>query len=380
MKLPISAPLQSYLLFIGIAVLPVYVFDSGGIQPSHAILALFSIIAFFGAKLKLEPYSLTLLSLTVWSFFVDSIFGIPTTDGLLYLMNSLYFFYNLLIIHAITRYVNKYSVKSIFLGVLFASIIAGVSILQNGVSLEIMGESGRETATFNNPNQLGFFSVCLLSIAYFFYVVRQINYPVMLVFFCFSLLLSILSLSKAAIIANGAVILFAIVPKLNIRTFPILLVAAFTVIGYINSIYISGDLDRYLFVQRLSSIAYENDSSLESRGYFAILEGGALNLFFGMGSYEVKRILGHEVHSTFGSVANNYGLVGLLLFSSLIYIWASKIYRHFGIAGSIFIVIPPLLYGITHNGTRFVFFWILIATTLGYVNRRPPHPATKSLA
>jgi hypothetical protein len=113
----------------------------------------------------------------------------------------------------------------------------------------------------------------------------------------------------------------------------------------------------------------ESDSSLESRGYFILLEGNAFNALFGMGGAEVERVLGHEVHSTLASVASIFGFVGLRLFVGVLSIWASRIYRHFGFIGLVCIVGAPMLYGITHNGTRFVVFWVLFATTLGYIKR-----------
>ena len=41
----------------------------------------------------------------------------------------------------------------------------------------------------------------------------------------------------------------------------------------------------------------------------------------------------------------------------------------FGFIGIFLINLPPMLYGITHNGIRFTIFWILISLTLSQKNR-----------
>ena len=93
-------------------------------------------------------------------------------------------------------------------------------------------------------------------------------------------------------------------------------------------------------------------------------------MLFGLGSQNAREIIGHEVHSTLGSVLNNYGLIGLTLFGTVIFSWAKRIWNAHGFIGLICMVGPPMLYGITHNGTRFTFFWLLFAASLAMANVR----------
>ena len=75
-------------------------------------------------------------------------------------------------------------------------------------------------------------------------------------------------------------------------------------------------------------------------------------------------IVGHEVHSTLGSVINNYGFLGLILFSAVLAIWAFRLWQSYGAVGMISIAGPAMLYGITHNGIRFTIFWLLFAASM----------------
>src|SRR5690606_1287440 len=82
---------------------------------------------------------------------------------------------------------------------------------------------GRAVGTFNNPNQLGYFSVCILSLAYLLYRDEYLSYFAAFVVFVIAIFLSITSLSKAAMIANFIVAFMVLKParinKVDINKF-----------------------------------------------------------------------------------------------------------------------------------------------------------------
>ena len=61
------------LLALGVALLPIYVFSSGG-QPSHLILALFSITLLLNRGFPSEVSLFFLSGVAVYSFFVESFY------------------------------------------------------------------------------------------------------------------------------------------------------------------------------------------------------------------------------------------------------------------------------------------------------------------
>ena len=117
-------------------------------------------------------------------------------------------------------------------------------------------------------------------------------------------------------------------------------------------------------LQRLEGLASERDSSLASRGYFVFLEGSFVQTFLGLGTENVDRILGREVHSTFFAILSNYGLVGFALLVAVILVWFKSLWRNYGFVGLVCIAGPSMVYGLTHNGSRFTIFWILFALSL----------------
>lgn len=153
-------------------------------------------------------------------------------------------------------------------------------------------------------------------------------------------------------------------------------------LGFIVTYYLQGSFNDYLFVKRLQGMADESDSSLASRGYFGFLEGNTFQILLGLGAERVAEIVGHEVHSTLASVLNNYGVVGFLMFASALGVWALKLWRAYGFTGMACLTGPAMLYGITHNGTRFTAFWVLFAASMamatGIIRERKARSSTEA--
>jgi hypothetical protein len=362
--------LDALLLTIGVSLLPIYVFASGGVQPAHLVLALFAGSTLVVRGVPLVNWALLLLALAIYALLVEGFYvagsGEPGA-----LLNGIYYFYNCFLAASIFQHVRTFSLRPIAVGVLIAASIALLTVLMSGVDMREMGEGGRSTATFNNPNQLGFFSVCLLSISYLLFREGQLRFIVALGLFSVAVYLAIVSLSKAAMVANFVVVGIALKPRAHSRyAMTVWVLAAMVGVVAILDVVRGGGLDELLFMQRLNNMMEENDSSLESRGYLAFLDGNAAQWVFGLGSQRVSQIVGHEVHSTLGSIFNNYGIVGALLTAGLFAIWAVQLFRSYGFAGLACIAGPAMLYGITHNGTRFTMFWLLLSASMAAANAR----------
>ena len=368
---------EFFLLSLSVGLLPVYVFSSGGIQPAHALFAVFFTISLIHRGFPSESWVFLLAGVAFYSFLVES-FYVVTGAKVTSLMASVFYFYNFFLVSAIYSYGVRYGISAIKPGVIVACVIAVITIGVAGVSLQEGGQ-GRSTGTFNNPNQLGYFSVCILSLTYLLYRHGHLKYIVAAGMFAVAIFLSIASLSKAAMIANFLVVFLALKPvrrdgesrsKLLTISFLVFWISLVVLgLSFIVSSYLDGSFDDYIFVQRLQNIAHEDDSSLYSRGYLGFLEGNAIQIFLGLGTKGVAGIVGHEVHSTLASVMNNYGFVGFLMFTGVLVAWALKLWRAYGFIGMACLAGPAMLYGITHNGTRFTAFWVLFAASMAMANR-----------
>src|SRR5690606_15914645 len=124
---------------------------------------------------------------------------------------GVFFLYNFFLVSAIYSYCCRYGLSALSLGLIIAAFIAIFSVSLGGVSLQD-SSAGRAAGSFNNPNQLGYFSVCLLSLTYLIYRCNYFRYPTAVGLFCVSAFLSVVSLSKAAMVANFIVIFLALKP------------------------------------------------------------------------------------------------------------------------------------------------------------------------
>lgn len=356
------------LLSLGVALLPVYVFKSGNVQPAHMVMACFAALVLLQRGVPVTSWSLLILAVFFHSFMVEGVYAMVGGDPAM-MIHSIFFLYNFLISCAVYLYCRQHGLSALVPGLLIACVLAAGTVIASGVDLREMGEGGRSTGTFNNPNQLGYFSVCLLSLTYLLYRHGLLRYAVAAGMFAIALFLAISSLSKAAMIANFMVIPLALKPSFSRNSLALWGLGAAGMAVALLVLHQRGAFDEYLFMQRLVNMASEDDSSLASRGYFALLQGNILQILFGLGNEGVHDIVDHEVHSTFGSVLNNYGLVGFILFSSAFVVWSLRLWQAYGLVGLFCLAGPAMLYGITHNGLRFTIFWLLFAATMAMAQR-----------
>jgi O-antigen ligase len=358
--------ITNLLLTLGIACFPVYIFPSGSLQISHLLFLVLFIFFLIKYKFEIIDWTNPLLLLFIYSLFVEAVYAIIAGE-VNYLIDPAYLIFNILISIAIYNTILKFGTISLRIGILIATAIAISLVYASGVALTVDSEASRGVGGFNNPNQMGYFSTCLFSIACLLFINKKMT----LLEFCVLLLsaafLSIASLSKAAILGNIIVLPFAFYAlykrsKIALKIITIMLL----VIGGIYAFKLEqvGAFENIQFYNRILNIQTENDSSAESRGYFAFLEANDLQIFTGMGGQNAFKIVGHEVHSTVGAVFNLYGVVGLLFFLWFYYIWIAKIKHTMGLHGVILILGPPFLYGLTHNGIRFSIFWATVSASL----------------
>lgn len=351
----------SPFFYIAVALLPVYLWSSGGLQISHYLLAgyCFSYILFNGFGFSAPDKVLFFL----WAFaFVRESFSVVMGAEIRALLPVAHIFFSFVVFNAMRRaFVSAISVRFFIFCLCLAGALAVAGVLAMGYSLKVDDEGGRAVGTFNNPNQLGYFSVCFFAFIFYFRLIGYLSTFWLLLFLPVAFFLAIASLSKAAMIAIGAAAIFGGF-SLSRNKFAILfgsiVLASLVILAF--SLYASGYFDGYTFIRRLEGIGSSNDDNLEGRGYYLILTAGVLELFFGFGLLSVIKNVGHEVHSTIFSFVSNYGLIGGSAFLVFLFMWMRRVYAATGLNGLVLVVMPVMLYGITHNGSRFSIFWLLL--------------------
>lgn len=352
-------------LFLGIATSPLYLLSSGSPQLSHLFLFLFSILVLLKFGISRDKYFYFFLFFVFFCFLINifyiykDLFQIKFIE-IKYLRVPLFLTYNFIITISIISYFRHQKHFDLVLYGLVISILIIFFHLIYEVFSDNLGY--RYTAYYNNPNQLGYFSTCCFALVYLMYRNLYLSYNFMIIFISIIFLFSILSLSKAAIVAIGICAVFTIKPTFHKNSKIIFTIISLAII-YLFIFFFDEIIKTNVFFRMMNMVS-ESDSSLEMRGYFVFLEGNLAQFIFGMGPKNTFEFHGYEIHSTFANILALYGLIGVLLFSLLTFSWIFYIKNKYGLIGLICVCGPPLLYGLTHNGIRFSFFWVIFAVSL----------------
>ena len=353
------------ILYFGFAVYPVYLVPSGNIQVTHYLFLIFTILVFLFIGIQLDKYFYTFLLFLIYAVLVNIFYiskdiyefgyaSIKYAEGILFLT------YNFILTISLMSYFSHQKK----LNVIIYGLATAISIILFSIFYQYFFGTldYRYEGYFNNPNQLGYYSVCCFSLIYLLYRNLYIPYFLMIVATTTVVFFSILTLSKAAFISLFLCIIFVIKPfnykySKIIMTIIVLSVIFFMVLFY-NQI-----IETHVFSRLINTLS-ENDSSLKVRGYLVFFEANFLEKIFGMGPKRIYEVQGYEVHSTLMMILSSFGLIGLLIFCLLLLFWVLEINKAYGLNGVICICAPSLLYGLTHNGIRFVMFWIVFAISI----------------
>lgn len=370
--------LSEILFILAVGFKPLYLGESGGVQLSDGFFVLL-FVAVFGLSPRLHVsnnlrkwllvFSGTLLYqmliLCIWQIITD----LQNIQGNI-VISIAYYIFNFMIVCAVIKLHEQTGferlVTDFSVGLLLSCIVCMVGMIVNPV------HDIRQMGFFNNPNQLGYYSVIIYTAVLI--LKKYIPPTIRIVIIICACLFAVLSMSKAAIVSIAILLFlsgfFYQENKMTIKGFAIrlLTIVAFFVLVY-AVLYsdwgiISNNQTIITMRYRMLTMFSENDSALGSgRGYDRLKEIG-LNIVFGVGEGKYQRfttMTGYETHSSYAALVVSYGLVGFFLYAVII-IKALKRniqrYRHFIFCSGIF------LYCVTHNGIRHTLLWVLIVVMM----------------
>jgi len=231
-------------------------------------------------------------------------------------------------------------------------------VLQTLLSLLGMGnmDGTRTVVFFQNPNQLGYFSLLSAGILTIGVRQRALTPMVFIGGLICCLWLAQLSLSKAAM--ASIVVLLAYGGLRTAKSIAWSAVAVAAVIGF-------GVLDDRieLFETRFSTVGEQSDDSIAGRGYDRIWLHPQMNILGGGegGMWRWDSFLDTgEMHSSWGTILFSYGIPG----SIAMLVFLSRLSFRLGLV-SLVPITTVFLYGLTHMGLRFVPMWILFGLVAG---------------
>ena len=333
-----------------------YVFDEGGAQPADVAIVLLAIVTisprYLLDFLKREP---ALTMLVVWITLVNIVWFSVLLE-FTFLMAVTYYIFNLIIaICVVTAYRRD---KEAFEKIIPIFIAASV-LLQAAV---VFGSSGtRSYGTFANPNQLAYWSVTAISVLL---VVRRNKVVwwdfivIMLAIYC-----AMRSVSRAGLIALFllAAIWAWFVLKTPARRMVAILMAIVLASGYALAFQDSPFLERFATVEAFEArqAAKSQKSLTEERNLDRVIDYYAYTVLgAGEGDYarfEEGKGFAIEIHSSLVTLLFSYGIIGFMAFLAM----SLGLFLRLPLSLAVY-QIPMLSYGLTHNGLRFSFYWIVM--------------------
>ena len=362
-----------WLLIAYVVLNPLYTFSSGMPQPADLIAAI-AICIFFIGKIKIDKDLSLLYFLCMlfcgWIFLVNTFHFTMYPDEKFFMISSLFYIYNAsMMILTINIFMNFNTMS--FLLTKYAIILS--VILELFLLLLESKSSVRTSGTFNNPNQLGYWCVLILSCWLLIKDDKSLKLDDYFILFA-NCYMTFLSASRAAI-AGILLLLFLACVYFRINKIAV----TYVFLAIVAALLIHPalfDVVSTEFSQQFAGIGHR----LETKGYGDSADGRAYdwvlkypeNLFFGAGEGALERFRAHggakEIHSTLVSLIFTFGVVGLLTFLGIV----RTVFK--GASVMIYtLLLPVFLYGLTHNGIRFTFLWVFFG--LVFVRCRQP-PAT----
>jgi hypothetical protein len=266
-------------------------------------------------------------------------------------VSATYYAFNLCLMIVCLRVGGLYP-KTTLLVIAYA-IAVSAALQAASIGLSFNTERFRQIASFNNPNQLGYWSLLSLCLLWCIAGKVKIKWYIQAPTVIFLLYTTGVALSKSGMISAAFLCVLHLVKKPRLLFVAMLALAP----AYLM-------LENTTLVERintrLENIGQQSDDTLETRGYGRIVDYPQY-LALGAGEGGVYRFSSefdttHEMHSTLGTVLFSYGLVGLTIFAAAIW----YLYR-VSSDGRFLYVLPAFLYGFTHQGLRFSFFWLLLS-------------------
>lgn len=303
----------------------------------------------------------TLLLILIVIIFARQSAAVTTGASASVLLQPLYLVFNTLIFVTFSRIplnapAFRKAVKYSLIGAVLIAV--GAVWLYGSRYIDENGAIVRATGSFNNPNQLGYFALCVTSLAAVLYLRGLFSGLSCVGIWGAAAFLVVLSASRAAVLGVLPALLIGVSALGKKRVTPLTLVICLLFAAGVGYLYVAGQFEHLDVVRRMQT-NYGRYNNLSSRGW-DVMPDTAPQFLFGRGLLGEELDSEIEVHVTFWSFMVDYGIFAFLLFMAVWLGWIRRVYQEFGLLGLAVIAAPATLYGLSHNGSRFTIVWVLI--------------------
>lgn len=362
--------LIEYLIPLYIATKPLYVFPSGSIQPADALLIFGTLLMLpsvkssgIWIKRRIRQGVLLFVGLCVYQGIVNAIWSVRL--GVTIIRPTLYYIFNCIAFIDMLVVLEKLGAKRTK-RLLGYGCVASMCVVMIGEVL--IGGNLASTSFFNNPNQLGYHCLVIMSIIVW---IQECIHPALFVVVSVAASIEIvLSASRAAFLAWSVfIVLFAFYRVRLSKKSVLVFVTAMACVGTLLYVVLISDIG---FVAsssqiqnlraQLSGTHISYDSLLGSgRGYNRIFQLGK-NILWGLGEgafWRFESLYGLELHSTYASLLVSYGIIGFLGYAYLFFKCINV--GCFNVKKGLISLSGVLLYQFVHNGIRNTIMWMLLS-------------------
>lgn len=348
-----------FLLYLFLS--PFYIFPSGGPQISDIVI-LFGMVAvalpaFMAYKSKIKQVYLYAGIFAAYTIFINLINFLFFPD-FRFLLTAMIYPFNVLVFYYIST-ILKNSDRSLRDGAVWA--IAASALAQVIWVFVMPSHHWRGTGSFNNPNQLAYWSLLMSTIVVLLRRDSRLG-ALELVTILMLAYLQMLALSKSGLITYS-IFLFALFfsPMIgNLHRAALLAGAAILMVwsfAVTNGEILGGSKVVLNVVDRIGNIGHESDDTPEARGYYRIVQFPEYALLgAGEGAFaRFDAIHVRELHSGIATILFSYGILGASIFSLFLFrVFYRQPYY------IILFFIPILMYGLPGQNFRFADFWVFI--------------------
>jgi hypothetical protein len=363
-----------FIWCVFVVTIPFYLFESGLPQPGNLLVLVLIPFAFKYRRLlppELKPTLSALAWFVVWVCLVN--FGWALVMGkwaIRYTVFPFYYVFNLCVVFIAFVAYRRYG--ELFLRLTIYSVLLAVMLQVVAALLSWGGGQGmRGQLFFNNPNQLGYYSIlaaCSIAVAQ-----RRLkmNLAIAGTGLTACAYLALVSASRAALVGIALLFIFQVFsnPRIIIAT-SVLVVMLLVVGGPIASALEVAQARMEQMQKRVQK------SFAEERGYDRLWQYKEY-MVIGAGEGETSRFSDpwrpkqeKEIHSSAATILFSYGVIGSLLF--LMFIFRA-------IRGAplrlIVMLLPTVGYTLAHQGLRFTMLWIMLTC---FVIAKLPHLAERT--
>jgi len=349
---------------------PFCVFPSGLPQPGDFLMLLLLPLALYGWNGRMlgafaRPFRILLL-FTLWVAIVQYSWATITGNwGLVgkdtFLLFPIYYAFNASVMLVALILYQRHGDG--FLRLTAWALLAAIGVLVVG-SFFTHYNALRNGVFFNNPNQLGYYTVlaaCMLALLH-----RKLKLGLLVttagLLGC--MYLGLVSASRAAAGGSAVILVVTLVsnPKIVLAAIPL-------IAGLVLTGPVAGAIERT--ERRVRVDQFPEYSFLEERGWGRIYDNPEY-ILVGAGEGATGRfrdsLIGtHEIHSSAGMIIFSYGVIGAFLF-----LWFAWRVLQGARLGAAMMLAPIAAFTVAHHGLRDSMLWIVLSIFLMLKVRAPP--------